>query len=191
MKHLLYLKYLIRHKWFVFLACVRHGIAWQGIIHDWTKFLPSEWFPYVEYFYGHGLPGDQQRALERFNRGWLEHQHRSPHHWQHWVLRNDDGTTVALSMPRRYVLEMLADWEGAGRAITGKKGTTLAWYAKNREKMLLDEDVRDFVERALNYGNAPHFLKHGALVSIDGLPVRVIGEVVVLGHAANIKRLTE
>ncbi len=28
------------------------GLIWQGITHDWSKFLPSEWIPYAEYFYG-------------------------------------------------------------------------------------------------------------------------------------------
>lgn len=46
-----YLKYVVRHKWFVFWACRALGVPlWQSIVHDWTKFLPSEWFPYVRYF---------------------------------------------------------------------------------------------------------------------------------------------
>lgn len=36
-------------------------------------------------------------VVENFNRAWLLHIHRNPHHWQHWVLINDDpelGETV-------------------------------------------------------------------------------------------------
>jgi len=51
-KHLAYLRYVLRHKWFVLLACWRAGLYWRGIVHDWHKFLPSEWFPYVEHFHG-------------------------------------------------------------------------------------------------------------------------------------------
>lgn len=168
MKHLKYLRYLARHKWFVLVACFRRGLYWQGIVHDWSKFLPSEWLPYARFFYGDKLPAwrdistgqrdagypyeltsDHLRAA--FNRAWLAHQHRSPHHWQHWVLRNDDGTTVALPMPHHYVLEMLCDWEGAGRAITGQSGGTPAWYAKNRDKMLLHEQTRIIVDALLDY----------------------------------------
>lgn len=167
MKHLRYLRYVIIHKWFVLLACWRRGLIWQGIVHDWSKFLPSEWLPYAQFFYGYkptAAERDRARRVlgydpdpsdaevrEAFDRAWLKHQHRNPHHWQHWVLRNDNGTTVALEMPRRYLLEMLADWDGAGRAITGKSGGTSLWYAKNRDKMVMHPATRALVDRMLNY----------------------------------------
>lgn len=50
--YLKYLKSLLLHKWFVFLECRKLGIWWLGIIHDWSKFLPSEFIPYARYFYG-------------------------------------------------------------------------------------------------------------------------------------------
>lgn len=166
MKHLKYLRYLVIHKWFVLIACWKRGLIWRGIVHDWSKFLPDEWFPYANFFYGRVADRVREDAVrmmghdpftpkevlrERFNRAWLKHQHRSPHHWQHWVLRNDDGTTVALKMPRRCMLEMLADWDGAGRAITGKSGDTPVWYAKNREKMLMHPETRRYVDTVLRY----------------------------------------
>ena len=39
-------------------AKVSHVPLWQAIIHDWTKFLPCEWFPYVQRFYGAAPPRD-------------------------------------------------------------------------------------------------------------------------------------
>lgn len=50
--HILYFWYVVRHKYWVFLACCRRGVPLQGIVHDYSKFFPSEWFPYVEFFYG-------------------------------------------------------------------------------------------------------------------------------------------
>jgi hypothetical protein len=85
-----------------------------------------------------------------FNVAWLHHQHRSPHHWQHWVLRNDDGSTVALEMPTRYALEMLCDWIGAGKAIMGRKANTPAWYVKNKDQILLHPATRDWVEESIS-----------------------------------------
>lgn len=52
MKHLKYLSYILRHKWYVFVECCKRGIYWRGFMHDMSKFLPSQWFPYVNYFYG-------------------------------------------------------------------------------------------------------------------------------------------
>jgi hypothetical protein len=51
----------------------------------------------------------------------------------------------ALPMPDRYRREMLADWRGAGRAISGKDDT-LAWYMKNRKRLMLHPDTRNWIE---------------------------------------------
>ena len=155
MPHLRYLRYVLRHKWYVFLACRRLGVPLrQAILHDWSKFLPVEWFPYVRFFYG---PRPIQRDATGyydaasvggdFDRAWLHHQHFNAHHWQHWVLRQDDGSFRALPMPERFAREMVADWIGAGRA-QGKPDVR-GWYAANREKLLLDPATRSYVERLL------------------------------------------
>jgi hypothetical protein len=150
MKHLKYLRYVIVHKWFVMLACFRHGLYWQGIVHDWSKFLPDEWFPYVNTFYGPWKYSERpSHVVAAFDRAWLKHQHRNPHHWQHWILREDSGAIKVLDMPRRYRLEMLCDWEGAGRAITGKKDV-LSWYLKNRDRIQLSPLTQKRVDYSLH-----------------------------------------
>jgi len=84
----MYAKYLwavLRHKWFVFLECCKLGIPWRGIVHDLSKFLPSEFGPYAYYFYGPYPRDDEYKpkyVVEAFNRAWLNHQHRNKHHWQ-------------------------------------------------------------------------------------------------------------
>lgn len=55
-----YLRYVIRHKWFVLIAGLRVGAPlWRLIIHDWSKFLPCEWRPYAKFFYGMPKVGDR------------------------------------------------------------------------------------------------------------------------------------
>lgn len=147
-RHIAYLNYVARHKAFVFRAGLKTGAPlWRLLIHDWSKFTPAEWFPYTEYFYG-GHAKQSFRYLvckTKFNRAWLHHLHSNAHHWQYWVLRNDDGTTKALPMPEHYVREMVADWFGAGRAITGKWEAG-KWYSQNAHKMVLHQRTRAEVE---------------------------------------------
>ncbi|MEN6581697.1 MAG: DUF5662 family protein [Armatimonadota bacterium] len=164
MKHLKYLSYVLRHKWFVFIECCKVGLYWRGLVHDMSKLLPSEWYSYAEAFYGefgynfdsNYIPyvtlgwsqsavlrdrrGRHTEAMDRMDNAWLLHQHRNPHHWQFWVLREDDGGTKCLPMPLTYVFEMVCDWKGAGRALG--KPDTRAWYEANRELMLLHPDTR-------------------------------------------------
>lgn len=140
--HLKYASYIIRHKYFVFMAGVAMKVSlWRLIKHDWSKFLPSEWFPYALYFNADG-------SEAAFNHAWLLHQHRNDHHWQHWVLRNDDGTTNCLPMPEKVWREMIADWMGAGRAITGRWECG-EWYAKNRDRIQLHDETRKQVDAQL------------------------------------------
>ena len=120
---------------------------WLALIHDWSKFLPSEWFPYVRAFYNKD-GSSKYEETDEFNYAWKYHQNRQKHHHQYWLLKMDDGRVVPLKMPEKYVREMLGDWIGAGLVITGKL-EVWDWYEKNKENMILHEDTRKLVEDIL------------------------------------------
>lgn len=148
MKHLTYASYIVRHKYFVFAAGLRTGAPiWRLVIHDWSKMLPSEWFPYVESFCGPQPPSEATN--EAFINAWRLHHQRNPHHWQHWLVHEDDGPVQVLRMPDDLVREMVADWMGAGRAIHGR-WDVVGWYAVNRGNIQLHPDVRAQVERLID-----------------------------------------
>lgn len=154
-KHLLYARYVFRHKWFVLLACFHRGLIWRGIKHDWSKFLLSEWRPYANYFYGPKRPDvgttgynhQLHQDDDAFNVAWNYHQKRNDHHWQYWILNYDDGGVVLLPMPERCRTEMLCDWIGAGRA--QGKPKTWEWYEANKDKMQLHPETRAWIEEEL------------------------------------------
>lgn len=108
-KHLRYLSYVLRHKWYVFLACWKLNVPlWSAIWHDWDKFLPSMWSAYVDYFHGEKIEDHDHAKIwdekthsnvyrmiippevqARFDAAWNGHQKRNRHHWQYWLLAND------------------------------------------------------------------------------------------------------
>lgn len=160
--HIAYLKYLLRHKWFVFLECLKLGVPlWIAVWHDWDKFLPDEWFPYVKFFYfpdgtkrsrrdKHGYYNATEAGEGNFNRAWFLHAARNKHHWQYWCLVRDGGIGVqTFDVPDVYRREMLADWRGAGRA----QGTpdTKAWYEAHRDDLILSYATKKWIEGQL-YG---------------------------------------
>lgn len=157
--HLKYLSYVLRHKWFVFVAACKLGIPWRGLVHDLSKFSPAEWFPYVEHFHGKkakawrdntGYYKPTDTGDPAFDVAWLHHANHNDHHWQYWTQVEDDQKSVKVHpMPDARRREMLADWRGAGRA--QGKPDTLAWYTKNRDKMLLHPDTRAWIEEQLGY----------------------------------------
>jgi hypothetical protein len=205
-RHLRYLSYVLRHKWWVLVAGLKVGAPlWRLLIHDWSKFTPAEWGPYVATFYGdryrvgsrveinsfEGFGGEAEiidrrqshrgggrfkvRLLDTgmetwahdfevvglgefdaaYDRAWLHHQHANPHHWQHWILRFDDGGEGVLPMPEPLVREMAADWMGAGRAIHGT-WEVWEWYCKAVAKMTLAPETKRIVESIIRpFANRP------------------------------------
>jgi Family of unknown function (DUF5662) len=172
--HWRYAGYVWRHKVFVFRAARRLGVPWLGLLHDWSKLLPDEWFPYVESFYGGPFldgswGGKNQRpkaVADAFDRAYLAHVHRNKHHPYAWVayvnplpqrtaalapgVERPMATYTTLPMPERYVREMLADWEGARLAGSdGAKGSTREWYAERGASLPLHAETRVLVERLL------------------------------------------
>ena len=104
-----------------------------------SKFLPDEWFPYANRFYG---AGDS-----RFELAWFKHFTRNDHHWVHWLYGHPTtGDTIALPMPEECVREMIADWMSVGK-IKGNK--VLDWYGLNAGRMRLHKDTRVLVETIL------------------------------------------
>lgn len=155
--------------------CWHNGLYWQGLIHDLSKWRPSEFIPYAQHFYWTQKQTDKETfeamgrwgcaeaapygfyAKDRFNIAWLHHQNRNKHHWQYWVRMNDDGLVVPMEMPKKYVKEMLCDWWGASVA-TGNGGNSKDWYEKNKKNTLLDEGTRQYFERAVQNSITPYKL---------------------------------
>lgn len=152
-----YLINLFRHKWFVFLEAWKLGIPLLGLIHDISKFLPDEFFPYARYDFSK-FGKNEPEIQEAFDKAWLKHQKRNKHHWQYWLLMNDSGGAIkftdrnfkqveTLAMPKRYVLEMIADWRGAGRAYGNPD--TKNWYLNSKKTIVLHPDTKEIVEQLL------------------------------------------
>ena len=126
--------------------------------HDKSKFnkipdvenyyeLKCEWDAYDDYFYGTRTP----EVEEAFDRAWLSHIHSNPHHWQHWLLQNDDpkiGLRI-LDMPYVFIIEMICDWW----AFSWKSGNLyeiFSWYDKNKVGILVSDKTRKSIEKILD-----------------------------------------
>lgn len=115
--------------------------------HDESKYSKEEYDAYDTYFYGGERTPEVQEA---FDRAWLHHQHVNPHHWQHWVLVNDDPEegTRALEMSLPYIFEMIADWwTFSWRA--GNLMEIFPWYMAHRTHIILHPNTRILVEMIL------------------------------------------
>ena len=142
-----YFKYVIEHKWNVFVECLKIKQPIHGITHDLSKFLPSEFLPYANKFMGGDYAYKFFEVERAFEKAWLFHQHRNKHHWDYWV--NSKGT--AIPMPSKYVMQMIADWRGMSRKFGG---TAKDYYEKNKDRLILHEKTVEIVERIIGGENA-------------------------------------
>ena len=147
-RHWVYFKYVLKHKWFVFLAGRKLKVPlWCLLLHDWDKFTPGMWIPYARTF--RKPNGEEQyEPSEEFYSAWNGHEKRNKHHWQYWVLLKDSGELVPLPIPDKHRREMLADWIGAGMALG--KPDTKQWYLDNHSKMHIHDDTRLWIEKQLS-----------------------------------------
>jgi hypothetical protein len=115
--------------------------------HDDSKYKSDEYFAYDAYFYGESKSDE---VVHDFRIAWLKHIHRNPHHWQHWVLINDDPNEgeIILDMPHHYIIEMICDWWAFSWA-KGNLYEIFKWYNDHKKYMKLSDDTRTTVENIL------------------------------------------
>ena len=127
---------------------VKDNSAELQLRHDKSKENPDEYKAYDDYFYGKNR---SYGVVMAFKQAWLEHIHRNPHHWQHWVLINDEPEEgeVILEMPYEYIIEMICDWW----SFSWEKGDLteiFSWYEKHSKYIKLAPKTRKTVETILN-----------------------------------------
>jgi hypothetical protein len=117
----------------------------QMNIHDISKYSKEEYDAYDNYFYGKKT----EKVKVDFNYAWLHHLHNNPHHWQHWVLVNDEDGTHALEMPKECVIEMICDWWAFSHK-SGNLYEIFDWYKSHKKNMILHEKTKKLVEEILD-----------------------------------------
>lgn len=135
---------IVAHKWYVFLECNRAGISWRGIMHDRSKFYPDEFWASARYhMIDEGLvsPREWRQIRAEGGRAWGLHKRRNPHHPEWWI----EDECGAFPMSRKSRLEMVCDWKAAERSYPDSL-TAAEYYLRDREKILLDDNTRFWVE---------------------------------------------
>ena len=118
--------------------------------HDSSKYSKEEYEAYDAYFYGNKKSAN---VLNNFNYAWLHHIHNNPHHWQYWILFEDDPESGSpfkcLEMPYEYILEMVCDWWAFSWAADNLY-EIFVWYEKHKKTIQLHPKTRKTVEDILN-----------------------------------------
>ena len=145
-------KTVCKHKQVVFRECWACGIGWQGIIHDLSKFTRTEFSPSAKFFQGNRSPIEAEKDDCGYSFAWLHHKGCNPHHWEYWIDFASDGGIIADRIPKKYVIEMLCDWIGAGKVYAKGKWTQsdpLDYYNKVRAGRYFHPETEQVIVRFL------------------------------------------
>lgn len=124
-------------------------IGSQIIYHDDSKYTDIEYVPYRNNFYPtceEDLDADNQKA---YDLAWLHHIHNNPHHWQYWVLIQDDTDIKVLDMTFSSICEMLCDWHSF--SAKDPISTAKHWYDTNKQNMILSKNTINTIELLIDY----------------------------------------
>ena len=115
---------IMHHKKLVRAGCFKVGLYKQGLLHDLSKYSPTEFLVGCKYYQGNMSPNNAEREDKGYSSAWLHHKGRNPHHYEYWQDNFDKGGQP-IKMPYKYAVELLCDYLGAGRAYQRERGSLI------------------------------------------------------------------
>lgn len=146
-------KTITRHRHLVMINCFRAGIPFQGLIHDLSKYTPSEFFIGVKYYQGTRSPNVKERAEKGYSSAWMHHKGRNKHHYEYWFDNDDSSLTIKpVEMPLKYVVEMFCDRISASKVYKGDKytdSTSLEYFDSHDYRVSMHPNTRKLLRELL------------------------------------------
>ena len=139
---------VIRHKNKVLVHAAKCGILWRGLVHDLSKFSPTEFFESVKYYQGNRSPIGACRRATGKSHAWLHHKGRNKHHIEYWT---DFELPENPPMPYKYAVECVCDKLAATKTYNGKAYTpdkALLHWTKYGNKIDGNPKTMLFIETA-------------------------------------------
>ena len=85
MKALEHLRTINHHKKLVMEGCFKIGLYRQGLLHDLSKYTPTEFLVGCKYYQGNMSPNNAEREEVGYSSAWLHHKGRNKHHMEYWI----------------------------------------------------------------------------------------------------------
>lgn len=138
-------------------CCFRLGMIRQGLLHDLSKYSPTEFWVGAKYYCGYMSPNNVEREETGVSTAWLHHKGRNKHHMEYWIdydLSKEQlhGGITGMKMPVRYVVEMFVDRVCASKNYQKEKYTdesALIYYLRGKNVHILHRDSAALLEYLL------------------------------------------
>lgn len=145
-------KTITRHKNLVMAGCFKVGLYKQGLLHDLSKYSPTEFLVGCKYYQGTMSPNNAERMDKGYSSAWLHHKGRNKHHLEYWIdyavgeqkAGSVHGGMAGMKMPLKYVAEMFIDRVSASKNYQKDKYTDhspIDYYEHGKDHYLIHEDT--------------------------------------------------
>ncbi len=155
-KFFAHFKTITHHRHLVMKACFSVGLYKQGLLHDLSKYSPTEFFVGVKYYQGNMSPNNAERKDKGVSLAWLHHKGRNKHHFEYWIDYGLEGNhcMTGMPMPVNYVVEMYCDRVAACKNYQKEKYTdssALEYFERGRDKYMMNDKTYDLIYHLLKY----------------------------------------
>lgn len=146
-------KTITKHRHMVIRHCAHAGILAQGLVHDLSKYSPTEFLAGAKFYLGDRSPNEGERSKYGYSKAWMHHKGRNKHHFEYWT--DYDTVTKKMSpvkMPMKYVKEMFCDRVAASKTYNGKNYTDshpLDYFLRSKGRRMIHPETSDFLEKLL------------------------------------------
>lgn len=155
-----YIKHFItitKHKLIVMKLCFKCGQYKRGLLHDLSKYGITEFTSSAKYFQGNISPINAEKIEKGYSIAWQHHKGHNPHHWEYWIDNVGTRRNDALPIPRKYIIEMICDWVGAGIVYSKNNpdynlpySEPFDYYEDHLYERIFEEETQRTIERYLS-----------------------------------------
>lgn len=145
---------ITRHRHAVIRHCFRAGIPWRGLMHDLSKYTPTEFLSGVRFYTdGTKSPNEKERECYGYSKAWMHHKGRNRHHFEYWSDYNPKIKKVMpVRMPTKFLKELICDRVAASKIYQGKNYTDthpLEYFLAGKDRRVIEEETSKTIESVL------------------------------------------
>lgn len=144
---------ITKHRHKVIAHCAKCGILGRGLLHDLSKYTPTEFIPGAKYYTGTRSPNEAERNELGYSSAWLHHKGRNRHHFEYWTDYNmKERRVMPVKMPFVFVVEMFCDRVAASKIYQGEKYTDshpIEYFERGKSTRAIHPETSELLESFL------------------------------------------
>ena len=144
-------KTITSHRHMVIRHAFKAGIIWRGLMHDLSKYTPTEFGAGIKYYAdGKYSANENERKDLGYSKAWMHHKGRNRHHFEYWTdYVPHTKQMMPIKMPKQFVLEMFCDRVAASKIYQGKNYTDnhpIEYFMRGKARRSIHPETSDLLE---------------------------------------------